>query len=172
MKVIVVDADMRLPNQHKLFDLPNRLGLSSVLTQTSELEESIQSSEMPGLSVLTSGPIPRYPSELLGSYRMGEVITQLSKHFDVILFDTPAFLRVSDPAVLIPFMDAVVLVVSRATSHREKVSATLEQLEGIRARLIGFVLNRAKQDHRDYYRVRKAASLKKTREPASNIVNP
>jgi succinoglycan biosynthesis transport protein ExoP len=163
-KVIVVDGDLRVPNQHKLFNLPNEQGLSSVLMQTTNLALAIQESKVPGLKVLTSGPIPKYPSELLGSLEMSEVIHQLRKSFDITIFDTPAISHVADTSALVPFMDAVVLVVSRATSRKEQVMAACKQLEENNAKLIGFIVNRAGQHRNYYYRERKTTPLKKISE--------
>ena len=161
-KVIVVDGDMRLPSQHKLFNLPNDQGLSSVLMQKTKLEDAIQESKFPGLQVLTSGPIPRYPSELLGTLKMSEVIEQLRKSFDTILIDTPAILEVTDTAVLVPQMDGVVLVVSRGISHREDVKNACKQLADHKDKAIGFIVNRADQNSNYYYREQKTIPLKKT----------
>jgi tyrosine-protein kinase len=163
-KVIVVDSDLRVPKQHKLFNLPNEQGLSSVLMQTTNLALAIQESKVPGLKVLTSGPIPKYPSELLGSLEMSQVIDQLRKSFDITILDTPAILHVADTAALVPFMDAVVLVVNRATSRKEEVLAACKQLKENDARLIGFIVNRAGQQRNYYYRARKTTPLKKISE--------
>lgn len=171
-KVIVVDGDLRVPNLHKLFNLPNEQGLSSVLTKTTDLALAIQESKVPGLKVLTSGPIPKYPSELLGSLEMSQLITELRDSFDIILLDTPAVLQVADTAVLARFMDAVVLVVSRACSRSEQVLATCEQLEDSQAKMIGFIINRTDQKNGDYYyRRRQPPPLKKAYRTYTNFVD-
>jgi polysaccharide biosynthesis transport protein len=150
-KVVVVDGDMRLPNQHKLFNLPNDRGLSNVLAQEINLEEALQLTEVPGLRVLTSGPIPGNPSELLGTYQMNEIMDQLREKFNIVLVDTPALLQVTDAIVLAPQVDGVVLVVCRANSRRQDVVSAIKQLEEINANMIGFIANRSGQNVGYYY---------------------
>jgi capsular exopolysaccharide synthesis family protein len=150
-RVVVVDGDMRLPNQHKLFNLPNDRGLSNVLAQEMNLEDAIQWTEIPGLRVLTSGPIPGNPSELLGTYQMNEVIEQLRESFNIVLVDTPALLQVTDAIVVAPQVDGVVLVVCRANSRRQDVVSAIKQLEEIDAKMLGFIANRSGQNVGYYY---------------------
>jgi polysaccharide biosynthesis transport protein len=160
-KVIVVDCDLRLPTQHKQFNLPNELGISNVLMQKNNLEEAIQKTKTPGLCVLTSGTLPRNPSELLGSDQMSEVFDQLRKSFDFILIDTPAMLGATDAEVLAPHMDGVILVVSRGISHRKDVLTAYRHLEDNKSRMIGYIFNRAKENHNYYYYKRKTSLLER-----------
>jgi polysaccharide biosynthesis transport protein len=153
-KVIIVDCDMRLPTQHKLLNLPNNQGLSMVLKQKSNLEEAIQATSVTGVRVLTSGPCPRNPSELLGSPEMSEIVEQLRRHFDMVIFDTPAILQVTDAAVLAPTVDGVLLVINRARSRKEDVREACKQLSDVKAKTIGVVINRAEQNIDDYYYLR------------------
>ena len=151
-KVIVVDADLRRPTLHKIFDLSNKIGLSSILTQEATLDEAVQDSKIPGVQALTSGPLPPNPAELLGSPQMTALIEQLVQQFDLVVLDTPSLLAVSDVAVLAPAFDGVVLVVGRAQAQRKAVRAARQQLADLKARSIGVVVNRAEQDGRyDYY---------------------
>jgi capsular exopolysaccharide synthesis family protein len=150
-KVIIVDGDLHLPTQHQIFELPNDQGLSNVLMQQIDLEKAIQESKIPGLQILTSGPLPPHPTELLDSSQMREIIDQLHKNHDFIIVDTPALLEVSDTTILAPQMDGVILVVSRANSRREDLVTTRKQLEIIKARMIGFIVNRAEQERGYYY---------------------
>jgi len=154
-KVIVVDADLRRPALHKIFSLPNEMGLSSVLNQQVTLDEAVQDS-FPGVWVLTSGPLPPNPAELLGSPQMAALIEQLAQQFDVVLLDTPSLLAVSDAAVLTATVDGVVLVVERAQARREAVQATLQHLADVKARCVGVVVNRAQQNGSYTYYHRKS----------------
>jgi capsular exopolysaccharide synthesis family protein len=150
--VILVDAHLRLPTLHKIFDMSNRLGLSSVLEGKATLAEATQDSKLPGVSVLTSGPLPANPAELLSSPQMADLIEQLAQQFDMVLLDTPSLLAVTDAAVLARAADGTVLVVERAKARHETVRAARQQLADVRANSIGVVVNRARQDGiYDYY---------------------
>lgn len=151
-KVIAVDAHLRLPTLHKIFGLSNRVGLSSVLEQKATLEEAIRTSDDTGVHVLTSGPLPANPAELVSTPRMTRLIEQLTEQFDMVLLDTPSFLAVTDAAALAGIVDGVVLVVERAQARQESVRATRQQLAELRANPIGIVVNRSEQDGiYDYY---------------------
>jgi len=151
-KVIAVDGDMRRPTLGEIFELSNEVGLSSVLSQELALDEAVQDSHVPGVQVLTSGPLPSNPAELLGSPQMVELIERLERRFDVVLLDTPSLLAVTDAAVLAPTVDGVILVVGRARARAEAVRAACQQLADVKARSVGVVLNRAKQsDSYAYY---------------------
>ena len=111
-KVILVDTDLRRPVIHKTFGVPNNVGITTTLLagQDVDLATYLQPTEIENLSVLTSGPIPPNPSELLGSHRMGHVIEQLSQAADLVIFDTPPVLVVTDASVLGRQVDGVLLV--------------------------------------------------------------
>jgi polysaccharide biosynthesis transport protein len=143
-KVILVDGDLRLPTLHKIFDLPNQFGLSSLLEQKISLDTAIQRTNIAGLQVLPSGPLPANPAELLGSARMHVLLRQLSEHSDIVLLDTPALMAVTDTAVLATSADGVILVVRRAHSRQEMVRAACQQLASVKAQALGIVVNRAK----------------------------
>jgi len=160
-KVVVVDCDLRLPTQHKIFNLPNKQGLSNVLVQQLNLENAIQESSIPGVQVITSGPKPRNPAELLGSPQMSAVINHLHQRFDTVLFDAPTLLGVTDAAVLASSVDGVILVVCRARSRREALRAACRQLADVRAHTLGIVVNRAELEGNYYYYNRKTTPLKK-----------
>ena len=154
-KVAVVDCDMRLPSQQKIFNLSNDQGLSDVLMQKIALETAIQQSSIPGVQVLTSGSNIRNPAELLGSPQMSEVIKQLCQHFDNILLDSPSILDVPDAVALAPQVDGVILVVSQAHSQRELVREACKQLSDVKARTIGVIINRTEQNGSYHYYKRK-----------------
>jgi capsular exopolysaccharide synthesis family protein len=153
--VVLVDAHLRLPTLHKIFELSNRVGLSSVLNDKMSLEDAIQETGYPRISVLTSGPLPEGPAEMLSSPQMTVLIQQLAERYDMVLLDTPAILAVTDAAVLARDVDGVVLVVERAQARQETVQAARQQLADVRAHMIGLVVNRAGEDGLyDYYRER------------------
>jgi succinoglycan biosynthesis transport protein ExoP len=151
--VVVVDGDLRRPTLHKVFDLPNEMGLSSVLEQGTAVDEAVQESYIHGVQVLTSGPLPSHPAELLSSPQMTALIEQLAQQFDVVLLDTPSLLAVTDAAVLAPAVGGVLLVVGRAQARRGAVQAACQQLADVRATPIGVVVNRTERHSSyNYYR--------------------
>lgn len=159
-KVTVLDCDLRMPVMHTLFGMDNDYGLSNVLNKEIPPEKAIQNSLLPGIRVITSGPLESYPAELLGSPQMLAIIEVLREQSDIVLLDTPSFLAVTDAAVLSPKVDGVVLVVNRAHSQAESVKTVCEQLVNLKARTIGVIVNRAEQDnnfnyYKYYYRAKK-----------------
>lgn len=142
-KVIMVDCDMRLPTVHKVFDLPNKRGLTSVLTNEVELEDALLYTTFPRLQVLTSGPLPPNPTELLGSPQMVALIEELRETYDFVLLDTPALLSVADAAVLAPVVDNVIWVVAQAQTRRGDVDTVRRQLLNVKVKSVEVVVNRA-----------------------------
>ena len=149
-KAILIDCDMRLPTVHKVFDLPNKRGLTSVLTEEVGLEEAILYSTFPRLHVLTSGPLPPNPTELLGSPQMVALIERAKEEFDFVLLDTPALLSVADAAVLSPIADSIIWVISRAQTRRGDIETVRRQLMNVRVKSsVDVVINRS-SDSSDY----------------------
>ncbi len=142
-EVVVIDCDLRLPTVHKLFDLPNKRGLTNILAGEVGVDEAVQYSAFPRVQVITSGPLPPNPTELLGSQRMVDLIEQLKTTFDFIILDTPALLSVADAAVLAPLVDNVILVVAQAQTRRGDVQAVRQQLSNVRVKSLEVVVNRA-----------------------------
>lgn len=144
-RVVIVDCDMRLPTVHKMFNLPNKRGLTSVLTKEVELDEAILYSSFPRLHVLTSGPLPPNPTELLGSPQMASLVAQMKEDFDIVILDTPALLSVADAAVVAPIADEVIWVVSRAQTRKDDIETVRRQLNNVRVEAIEVVINRASE---------------------------
>jgi len=149
-RVVVVDGDLRRGNCHTLLHLPNRRGLTNVLTGTLALEEGIQSAAVTGLSLLSRGTIPPNPPDLLGSPKMREVMGVLRDHFDFVLIDSPPAIAVSDAAVLSDLCDGVLLVLRGQETTAETARRLVERLEAVRARILGVVLNGVDMRHPDY----------------------
>ncbi|MCA0756501.1 CpsD/CapB family tyrosine-protein kinase [Paenibacillus sp. N4] len=144
-KVILIDADLRKPTAHHTFTLSNRLGLSSVLSQQSSLEEVIQITDIPNLEVITSGAIPPNPAEMMGSKRMTALIEQLRGMYDIILIDTPPLLAVTDAQIVSTKSDGVILVVDQGKVKRDIAKKAVQSLENVNARILGVVLNNVKR---------------------------
>ncbi|MDW8267997.1 MAG: polysaccharide biosynthesis tyrosine autokinase [Anaerolineae bacterium] len=142
-RVIVVDTDLHRPRQHRLFGLPNNAGLTTaLLTAQPATDGLLQETKVEGLRVLTSGPLPPNPAELLGSARMRELVQALSAQADIVLFDSPPVTALADAAILGSQMDGVLLVISAGQTRREMARRTMAALERVRARVVGAVLNR------------------------------
>jgi len=140
--VLIIDTDMRRPTVHYTFRVANGLGLSSLLTRQAEKEKAILPTKVDNLSILTAGPIPPNPAELLSSRAMEHLVAQLREEFDVIIFDAPPLLQVADSRITSKLTDGVVLVVGCTTSDRQRVLKAKEQLELAEAKILGVVLNR------------------------------
>lgn len=140
-KVIVVDANLRRPVLHTLFNLSNEAGLSNLLKQEVQLDKALQKSNIAGVQVITSGPTPARPAELLDSPQLAAVIEQLKEKADIVLLDTPAALSATDAAVLAGSVDGVVLVVERSKAHQENVKSAREQLISVGTNLVGVAIN-------------------------------
>ncbi|WP_147534476.1 CpsD/CapB family tyrosine-protein kinase [Bacillus marasmi] len=150
-KVLLVDADMRKPTVHYTFQVENIYGLTNVLTKIKTLEEAISHTDVEHLDILTSGPIPPNPAELLGSKAMLEFLTTVEEKYDVILFDTPPILAVTDAQILANLCEGSVLVVASGKTEIEKVTKSKELLAQAKGKLLGAVLNNKKMDKSNYY---------------------
>lgn len=142
-RTILVDADLRRPAQHTIFGLSNERGLTNLLNEGVSGSLPLADVGVDGLSVLPSGPLPSMPADLIGSRRMDEVIAALKPRADLVLFDAPPILAVSDAALLATKVDAALLVVSAGATQREHAQRAKELLEKIHVRLLGAVLANA-----------------------------
>ncbi|WP_395939743.1 CpsD/CapB family tyrosine-protein kinase [Bacillus sp. 03113] len=150
-KVLLVDADLRKPTAHYTFNLLNTTGLTSVLTNQTSLVNVFKNTDVNNLYVLTSGPIPPNPSELLGSNAMDRFIEEALREFDLVLFDTPPVLVVSDAQVLANKCDGSVLVVGSGIVEKEAALKTKEVLASSKAKILGVVLNNKKRSKASNY---------------------
>ena len=150
-KVLVLDTDLRRPSLHKVFKISNPLGLVNLLAQNVAIEVALRDVGVPNLKVITSGPIPPNPAEILGSMRMRELLLTLANSFDIIILDSPPVLAVADSTILSSVVDGVVLVVSAAEVSTDKARKAKAQLEGVKANLLGVVLNGMEHDASDDY---------------------
>lgn len=144
--VIAVDCDLRRPSLHRLFSLANDGGLTTLIREEKTFDELILPTDVPHLRVLPSGPLPPNPSELLGSQRMERVVDSLRGSADIVLFDSPPTISVTDAAILGAKMDGVLLVVSVGKTKRDHVTRAKRLLERVNAKVLGVVLNNVKFD--------------------------
>jgi capsular exopolysaccharide synthesis family protein len=149
--VLMIDADLRKPTVHYTFHKENHVGLSNVLTRQATFEEAVQITSQENLFVLTSGPIPPNPSELLGSKGMLAMLKQAKNEYDVIILDSPPILAVTDAQILSNITDGVVFVVSSGSTEVESAKKSKELLESAKAKILGVVLNNKKVKDSQYY---------------------
>jgi capsular exopolysaccharide synthesis family protein len=153
---ILVDADLRRPHLHKLFGLSNETGLTTLVASMARSGESqnvelpLQETSVPNLRVLTSGPVPPNPAEILGSQRLADILGLLRDQAEYVLIDTPPVIAVTDAAVLAPRVDGVFLVVSAGKTRRDLAAKARDILLQVNANLLGVVLNNAKLDKSAY----------------------
>ncbi|GMK41176.1 protein-tyrosine kinase [Paenibacillus sp. CCS19] len=152
-KVLLIDGDLRKPSLHQLFQQTNRVGLTSLLCGQQLLQEVIRDTNVDNLSLITSGPIPPNPSEILGSQRMVALLAELRETYDVILFDTPPVLAVTDSAIISSYCDGVILVVHAGKVKKGLVAKAKSNLDHVKAKLLGVVLNNNSRNksNDDYY---------------------
>jgi non-specific protein-tyrosine kinase len=143
-RVLLMDADLRRAGVHLLFDLENQHGLTTLLRSDEvSIDSVVQLTEQENLSVLTTGPLPPNPSELLGSQRMRKVVEKLRMRYDLIVCDSPPLQAVTDPAVLSTLFDGTLLIVDTDQSRQGAVRLGAKALANTGARVLGAVLNRA-----------------------------
>jgi capsular exopolysaccharide synthesis family protein len=146
-RTILVDADLRKPSLHKLFGVSNNQGLTTMAVEDSALAEPpLVETGLDNLWLLPSGPLPPNPAEILGSRRMEEIIAALKARADVVLFDAPPAIAVTDAAVLGTKVDGVLLVIRAGKTRREHAQRAKELLERVKVRVVGAVLNNAPPD--------------------------
>jgi capsular exopolysaccharide synthesis family protein len=140
-RIVLVDCDFRKPRVHKIFGLPHEAGLASVIQGQCELEAAIQPSGIENLSILPCGPRPKNPAELLTSPRFVEALKTLREAYDYVLVDTPPVLVVTDPSVVAPRVDGVVLVLRMARNIRPAAERAREVFASLGVNVIGVVVN-------------------------------
>ncbi|OFI45917.1 tyrosine protein kinase [Floricoccus penangensis] len=152
-KVLIVDADMRKPTVAKTFALPNIGGLSTLLTTPQHVTDIAQYSGIENLYVLTSGPKPPNPSELLGSMRMNEILQEARDNYDFVIFDMPPVVAVTDAQIMASKVDGTLLVVRENVSRKDALLKAKNLLQMVNANVLGVVYNGAKNvaDQGYYY---------------------
>jgi protein-tyrosine kinase len=153
-KTLIIDADLRKPSLHHMFMLSNRIGLTNVLLNEQAWSTAVRTSHIPNLSVMPAGAIPPNPSEILSSQRMKALLQELREHFDMILFDTPPILAVTDGLIISSMCDGVVMVVKSGRTKQGMARRLQQNLDHAKARVLGVVLNNVKRKSGEgyYYR--------------------
>ncbi|MFD1020163.1 CpsD/CapB family tyrosine-protein kinase [Thalassobacillus hwangdonensis] len=150
-KVLLIDADMRKPTLHYTFRLDNSLGLSSVLIGERSLEQVARESDVPGLDLIPSGPIPPNPSELLSSKAMKNFMELCKGQYDMVIFDMAPVLAVTDAQIMAAECDGVLLVTRSKQTDIEAGKKAVELLKQVKANILGGVLNDVEAKRSNYY---------------------
>ncbi|KAA0763651.1 CpsD/CapB family tyrosine-protein kinase [Bacillus sp. SH5-2] len=140
-KVLVIDANLRTPMIHEMFGVENTIGLTDILNGTTNLEGVVKKTEMESLDVLTSGPVPFNPSEILSSDAMDMLIQKAMGRYDIVLFDSSPVLEVTDTSVLADKCEGVLLVIRYNRTVNEDALETKRALSFTKSRILGAILN-------------------------------
>ncbi len=150
--VLIIDCDLRRPRLHSHFNVPNAEGVTTFLSGKSELDALLQPyDKLPNLQLLTSGPVPPNPAELLGSDEMRKLLSQASERFTHVVVDSPPAISFTDASILSTMVDGVVLVVHGGRSSRAVVRRAKQQLLDVGANIFGVVLNNVRLEATNYY---------------------
>lgn len=153
-RVILVDTDLRKPTVHKVFGVPNDIGFTNlVVGATMDVASAIKPAPgVENLSLITSGPLPPNPSELLSSHHAGELMAQLASQSDIVIYDTPPAAAVTDPVIIATRVDAVLLVINAGVTRRDMVVRAKQALENVGTAVVLPILNRvAAREMQGYY---------------------
>lgn len=150
-KVLLIDADLRRPRQHRLFNVKNHDGLTNFLVMDLTLDKLIKETMVPNLFLINSGPIPPNPAELLSSEKMPVLLEEGARRFDFVLIDTPPVLAVTDAQIVGKMVDGLVLVVQAEKTPRDALVQTRELLDLLKIRTLGVVINCFNLDNKGYY---------------------
>ena len=150
-KVLLIDADMRKPRVHTVFNLEREPGLSEVLVDAKEPPLVIRDTQVANLKLITCGTIPPNPAELLISPRMDAFIQEMKKQFDIIVIDSPPITSVTDAVEISSFVDGVVVVIKTGATPRPAAQSAIHQLSEVNANIFGVVLNDVDMQKDNYY---------------------
>jgi capsular exopolysaccharide synthesis family protein len=140
-KVLLIDADLRKPVQHRIFRIPNQKGLSGLLGGFYPLNQAITEDLRPKLDIIPSGPIPPNPSELLGSANMWELLDKIAQSYDYVFLDSPPVNVVTDAVVLANRTAGVLLVTRQGQSTYDSLARAVESIEFSKANILGLIIN-------------------------------
>jgi protein-tyrosine kinase len=148
--VCLIDSDLRRPSLHRVFDLENDRGLTTALLEDLPFADVARTTRVANLSVLTSGPLPPNPAELVGSKRMRELVEGAASSFDVLLCDSPPVVAVSDPVALATQCDGVLFVVRVGKVPHDVIRRAAGQIEAVKGKILGVLLNYVKPGAHGY----------------------
>lgn len=149
--VLLIDGDFRKPTVQYTFETKNVFGLSNLITDQINIDQAFQNPQVENLSIMTSGPIPPNPSELLASKRFKELLSNLEEYFDMIIIDTPPVLAVTDAVIMSTLVDGTILVTNVEINNRHHLLKAKEVLQKSNANILGIVLNNVEKSSEDDY---------------------
>ncbi|MCC4722363.1 CpsD/CapB family tyrosine-protein kinase [Salinicoccus sp. RF5] len=152
-RTVLIDADLRRPTMHYTFEMTNQRGMSTAIVNDVPVENIVRETEIENLDLITSGPIPPNPSELLSSNKMMHLLKTFSMHYDMVIIDSPPLLAVTDAQVLSKITDGTVLVTNVAENNRDRLREAKDLLDKADANILGVVMNNKKMNTKkdDYY---------------------
>ncbi|WP_347132398.1 polysaccharide biosynthesis tyrosine autokinase [Staphylococcus hominis] len=150
-KTLIIDGDMRKPTQHYQFETSNYDGLSNLIIGNSDFDKAIRSTRVKNLDLLTSGPIPTNPSELIASESFKKIFEHLQKKYDFILIDTPPIVSVTDAQVFLQYVPNCVLIIDAQKNNRSEVKKAKQLVEQADGHVIGAILNKTAQEKSSNY---------------------
>lgn len=149
-KILLIDCDLRKPDVHRRFGLLNK-GLTNCFAEDLPLKEVIQADVFPNLDVVTSGPVPPNPAELLGSKKMKALLQEAAEAYDYVFLDMPPVLAVTDAALMSSQVDGTVLVIGSGDISPDEGKQAQSVLEKVHANILGVILNKVPQHHKSGY---------------------
>lgn len=150
-KVLIIDADLRRPRIHKAFKSAREVGLTTILLGESSLEDVVIPTDIKNLSILPSGPLPPNPAELVSSERMKKLMRYAESKYDMVIFDSPPLIAVTDAALLATEVEGVLIIVEASALPRDLLKQALERLSNVKANILGSVLNNVNMQKGSYY---------------------
>lgn len=150
-KTLILDADLRRPTMHYTFEMNNQRGLSTAIVNEMEVEEMVRPTDIDNLDVITSGPIPPNPSELIASNKMAQFFKILTLQYDMVIVDSPPILAVTDGQLLSKLVDGTIMVTDVEQNNRDVLTQAKELLHKADASITGVVLNNKKMDTDNNY---------------------
>lgn len=151
-RVLLVDADLRKPTVHKTFRTRNNDGLTTLLTDRgARIEDMIYRTHVEGLYALTSGVIPPNPAELLNSQRMNELMKEIEEVFDLVIYDMPPIMAVTDAQIMASKADGTIFVLPKGQASKEEVLKSKDLLTMVNANVLGAIFNRVEKSSDSYY---------------------
>ena len=149
-QVLLVDLDLRRPNVHRLFGISNRVGLTNLLVEDRSLESVVQKDSVGNLDILTTGPIPPNPAELVGSKKFATFIEEMKTVYDYIILDSSPCVAYTDSVLAGRISDGVLLVISATVGRMDAAIQAKKNFEKVGAKIIGVVLNGVNKNHLGY----------------------
>ena len=151
-RVLIIDADMRKPTLNHTFKTFNKVGLSNILARKSALHEAVQETFVVGLDVITSGPIPPNPAELLSSKGLDDLLQHVKNDYDIIIIDSPPLLSVTDAQILANKCDGTIMILNTGVVDKRVVKKAKALLAATHTKILGVILNNYKTpSHYNYY---------------------